>query len=270
MRDSKILKIKHILEIVDAKFMQNVQDFFAKTLDIALISVYKNDWLTDSSNNIDFCRKYIRRSKMGYSRCEACHREWEKTVIENPKPTVFKCHAGLTNFCIPVTIEGKYMACVIGGQVLTEKPDKKHFKQIAKELDIVEDDYMAEIKKIRILPKEKVQAAVDLLYLVTNSVASLAYINRQLADLGMDYKIPRNLAMEEWFFKAYGDVKRPISSREFEILKLIVLGKSNAQIAKELFISSHTVKAHVSSIIEKFEVKDRVQVAVKAVREGWV
>ena len=62
----------------------------------------------------------------------------------------------------------------------------------------------------------------------------------------------------------------PITEREFEVLKLIVLGKSNTEIAKDLFISVHTVKAHVSSILEKFSVEDRVQVAVKAIREGLV
>ena len=76
--------------------------------------------------------------------------------------------------------------------------------------------------------------------------------------------------MEEWFFSNYGNIKKPISSREFEVLKLIVLGKSNTEIANELFISVHTAKAHVSSILEKFAVEDRVQLAVKVVREGII
>lgn len=60
----------------------------------------------------------------------------------------------------------------------------------------------------------------------------------------------------------------PLTSRELQILKLIALGKSNTEIAKELFITLHTVKKHVSSILKKMSVDDRVQVAVKAVREG--
>lgn len=60
----------------------------------------------------------------------------------------------------------------------------------------------------------------------------------------------------------------PLTSRELQILKLIVLGKSNTEIAKELFITLHTVKKHVSSVLKKMSVDDRVQVAVKAVRKG--
>lgn len=63
---------------------------------------------------------------------------------------------------------------------------------------------------------------------------------------------------------------KPLTGREYEILKLIVLGKSNTEIANELFISVYTAKAHVSSILQKLSVADRVQAAVKAVREGII
>lgn len=55
-----------------------------------------------------------------------------------------------------------------------------------------------------------------------------------------------------------------ISSREKDILKLIALGYSNAQIAQELFIAHNTVKNHVASLIKKLNVSDRVQIAVFA------
>jgi len=61
---------------------------------------------------------------------------------------------------------------------------------------------------------------------------------------------------------------KTLTGREFEVLKLIVLGKSNTEIAKELIVSVHTAKAHVCSILQKMSVGDRVQAAVKAVREG--
>lgn len=63
---------------------------------------------------------------------------------------------------------------------------------------------------------------------------------------------------------------KPLTGREFEVLRLIVLGKSNTEIAKELVVSVHTAKAHVCSILQKMSVDDRVQAAVKAVREGML
>ena len=62
----------------------------------------------------------------------------------------------------------------------------------------------------------------------------------------------------------------PLTEREYEVLKHLVMGKSNTEIAKELIVSVHTAKAHVCSILQKMCVSDRVQAAVKAVKEGLV
>ena len=64
--------------------------------------------------------------------------------------------------------------------------------------------------------------------------------------------------------------KIPLTEREQEVLKHLVAGKSNTEIAKELIVSVHTAKAHVCSILQKMCVNDRVQAAVKAVKEGLV
>lgn len=61
-----------------------------------------------------------------------------------------------------------------------------------------------------------------------------------------------------------------LTERELEVLKLIVAGKSNKEIATLLGVTTHTAKAHVCNIIQKLAVDDRTQVAVKALREGLV
>ena len=61
-----------------------------------------------------------------------------------------------------------------------------------------------------------------------------------------------------------------LTQREYEVLKLIVDGQSNSDIAKTLTISEHTAKAHVCNIIQKLVVDDRTQAAVKALKEGLV
>lgn len=55
---------------------------------------------------------------------------------------------------------------------------------------------------------------------------------------------------------------------EFQILNLIVLGKNNSEIAKELVLSVNTVKVHVCAILHKLSVDNRVEAAVKAVRNS--
>ena len=61
-----------------------------------------------------------------------------------------------------------------------------------------------------------------------------------------------------------------LTDRELEVLKLIVDGFSNPQIADKLYISRATAKAHVHNILQKLYAKDRTQAAVYAMKEGIV
>ncbi|HEU4701314.1 MAG TPA: response regulator transcription factor [Conexibacter sp.] len=61
-----------------------------------------------------------------------------------------------------------------------------------------------------------------------------------------------------------------LSEREQEVLRLIAAGMDNDGIARELFISRHTVKNHISNILLKLEVTNRVQAAVRAAQEAMI
>jgi NarL family two-component system response regulator LiaR len=59
-----------------------------------------------------------------------------------------------------------------------------------------------------------------------------------------------------------------LTEREMEVLKLIAQGKSNQEVADELFIGIKTVKYHVTNILAKLGVEDRTQAAIYAVKNG--
>lgn len=66
------------------------------------------------------------------------------------------------------------------------------------------------------------------------------------------------------------DIRVPLSRREQEVLRLIVEGRSNEKIGEGLSIDARTARNHVSQILAKMGVDNRVQAAVRAVREGLV
>lgn len=101
---------------------------------------------------------------------------------------------------------------------------------------------------------------------VSNGVC---WIDPQVAQLVLNaFPRPENTSLLPSKSSSVGRV--PLTEREYEVLKHLVMGKSNTEIAKELIVSVHTAKAHVCSILQKMCVNDRVQAAVKAVREGLV
>lgn len=61
-----------------------------------------------------------------------------------------------------------------------------------------------------------------------------------------------------------------LTTREIEVLKRIVAGRSNKEIGTDLFISEATVKTHVNSILGKLGVTDRTQAATSALQRGIV
>jgi len=65
-------------------------------------------------------------------------------------------------------------------------------------------------------------------------------------------------------------VRTELSQRELDVLKLIANGSDNAMIAAELHISPKTVKNHISNILMKLQIENRIQAAVYAVRSGIV
>jgi two-component system NarL family response regulator len=63
-------------------------------------------------------------------------------------------------------------------------------------------------------------------------------------------------------------LRKDLSPRELEVLRLIVAGRSNKEIARDLAIGEESVKTHLKGVFQKLGVADRTQAAVEAIRHG--
>lgn len=165
-----------ISDFMDLKMLQKIQDQFSDATGLAAIATdAEGNYITEGSNFTDFCMKYTRNSIEGARRCVKCDTECKGTYF---------CHAGLMDFAADIIVEGEKVGAIIGGQVLPTEPDENKFREIAKELSINPDDYIAALKKVPVRSEKSIRAAAGMLGDVINQVVNLEYLkycsNRRL------------------------------------------------------------------------------------------
>ena len=100
----------------------------------------------------------------------------------------------------------------------------------------------------------------------TDLVESIRKVNR--GELTLSPRIAQKILGELGSGTDDQPTPEPLTTRELEVLKLIAEGKSNNEIAGELFIAEVTVRTHISRILEKLRLANRVQATLYALREG--
>jgi DNA-binding NarL/FixJ family response regulator len=107
-----------------------------------------------------------------------------------------------------------------------------------------------------------------LIEVVKSVYEGAAWLDPAIASLALDMFSSGSIRPRVDSADARADLQ--LTERESQVLTLLVEGKSNSEIADDLSVSVHTAKAHVCSILQKLSVHDRVQAAVKAVKENLV
>lgn len=231
-----------LTELIDVATLQEIQDGFAKLTGMAALTTdeYGNA-VTQGSNFTDFCMNHTRKSHLGCQRCEKCDKSGGEQTMRTGQASAYYCHAGLVDFAAPIMLNGKFIGSIIGGQVLTEKPEEKKFRAIARELDINVDEYIAALKKIQIIDKAKIDAAADFLCTIAKVLSQTAY-NNYVANQSNSGLSTLNRTMMNKVNEADGAIQRSRSklaelSEGFE-----GLGKFAQRSADEVRATEDTVK----------------------------
>ena len=169
-------------DVIDFNTLQTIQDAFSKATGVAALAVDLNHDVTKLSNPTDFCVKLTRGSKEGYRRCNNCDLQGGKKAGITHKPAVYYCHAGLMDFAAPIMVHGRQVGSLVGGQILPEKPDTEKFRKIAREIGVDENEYLNALSKIKILPKDQIEAAAQLLFIIANTLSDIGYQKAVLSE----------------------------------------------------------------------------------------
>lgn len=171
-----------LTDVIDINYLQALQDAFADATGMASISIDLNGNVTKPSNFHDFCMKHTRNCSEGLRRCLECDKHGGEESQMTGRPAVYSCHAGLTDFAVPIVVEGEHIGSVIGGQVLSHEPDEDYFRKVAIELGISPDEYVQAVRKIPILPEKQIRSAANLLGLIVNKVCEQTNTNVRLEE----------------------------------------------------------------------------------------
>lgn len=183
-----------LVDLVGLDFLQKLQDSFSEVTGIPSLTYGKTEPITKPSNFVEICSEFIRKSKTGSKRCQECDLKWAKLAAKKNEPIIYKCHAGITDFVIPIIVGGQHIASIYGGQILTEKPNEDAFRKYAREIEVDEDGYIKALRKIKIIPKEKVEAAVKFLSIVSNTISKIAHKNLELREKREREQLYQNIA----------------------------------------------------------------------------
>jgi diguanylate cyclase (GGDEF)-like protein/PAS domain S-box-containing protein len=167
--------------------------------------------LVDTDNNIisaigwqEACTDFHRAYPRSRQRCEASNRELAEQ-LENEPFVGGQCRNGLMDYACPIIIEGKLMATLYFGQVFHEPPDMDFFRRQARECGYNEEDYLAAIRKVPVIPHERVEPIM----------AFFSQIAQMLARSGFDRMRARKA--EEQLSELNRDLARRVEQRTEEI-----------------------------------------------------
>lgn len=170
-----------LTDIVDLNFLQEFQDNFAKSMNMACFIIDDNGHVTNPANYKDFCKKYSNCHQNCNENCSECYIIHGKSAAKKKEPVIYNCNSGLTYFAVPIMLHDLAIGYIIGGQILSEIPNEEHSRQIARELNCDENEYIEDLKDIDIVPLEKIKSAADFLFISTNSISEIANKNHILS-----------------------------------------------------------------------------------------
>lgn len=214
--------------------IQSFQDSFAEffKLSLCLMSL-EGKALTVWSNSCLLCH-YMKKNNN--ERCVQEHEKVIQQVINKKKAYIFTCYVGLTSFACPVFHDGNIIAIYFGGAVCLEQNKQLLNNKIT--------------QNITILSKKTLEDIINML----ENILDIWNIDENTVHVTRPTKVESKY---ELFF-----LENRLSVREIEVVKLINAGLTNKEIGLQLNISEKTVKAHVSNILKKLRVKDRMHLVI--------
>ena len=156
---------RKLSDFIDLDLLQNIQDNCSKAMGLAFITVdYKGIPITKYSGFTSHCM--LGRQAKGFAEmCEQCDAHGGLHAAITGQPYIYRCHADLVDFAVPLIVNGSYMGAVLGGQVRLQEESERELEHILPQRPNWKRDKEWEeaYQKLEVVTYEKVEASVKLL-----------------------------------------------------------------------------------------------------------
>ena len=142
-----------LTQLIDSVTLQSIQDGFSNSTGMTALIVNSDGIITHAGGTAEMCYNASQRKASGVK------------------------STGLFDYSAPVLLDGQEIAYVIGGMALTEIPDDNAALDIAGQLGLGIDVYKKILKSVTVMPSKRIDACVDFLHTIADTIASLAYVS---------------------------------------------------------------------------------------------
>jgi ligand-binding sensor protein/anti-sigma regulatory factor (Ser/Thr protein kinase) len=247
-----------LTDLIDVRVLQQIQDGFSNYTGMAALTADADGFpVTEGSGFTEFCMNMTRKSLLGCERCKQCDKQGALVTLEQGKPAVYDCHAGLVDFAAPIMVHGRFMGSFIGGQIRTEKVNEQEMRNTAIELGIEPEPYIEAAKKTKRISRDRVEKAAEFLSEIAKVLSEMAVRNyhaleeshhmehaaRSQSVFMMDMSMQMKDNMMEWT----NLVQQAVDSQDFEMMKTRMT---------ELLNQSSAVYSSIGTTVDYFKMTD--------------
>ncbi|MDE6727612.1 MAG: PocR ligand-binding domain-containing protein [Oscillospiraceae bacterium] len=176
-----------LTDLIEADELRAIRESFAAATGMAVCVLDKNEAVPADSKwccRKEFCENCAKHSSEGADRCKKFFQKSVEEAKRSALPYIGTCHAGVTEFAVPIIIRGTYVGAMVGGQVFTNRPDDRKMTSSAHILGIDAAKYISLANAVETMPEQRVEAAANLISKMISDMAESGYTRAVSAKRG--------------------------------------------------------------------------------------
>lgn len=176
-----------LTDLIDVTTLRGLQDSFAAATGMAVAALNSNENVPGDAKwscRQEFCANCVKHSSEGANKCKKHIQSCVEEAKRSARTCVETCHAGISEFAVPIIVRGSYVGAMVGGQVFTDRPDERKMGTSARNLGIDPNKYIELASAVETMPEQRIEAAANLLSQMVTGVAENGYMRAMSAKRG--------------------------------------------------------------------------------------